>query len=71
MSILRFELFPDRPETWRSIHRILDVENLQCYSKLLEFQFFELPKLKRLFEAGRLERAEETGLERLLRYLEG
>ena len=69
VSILRFELFPDRPETWRSIHRILDVENLHCYSKLLEFQFFELTKLKRLFEAGRLERAEETGLERLLRYL--
>ena len=53
MSILRFELFPDRPETWRSIHRILDVENLQCYSKLLEFQFFELPKLKRLFASMR------------------
>ena len=53
VSILRFELFPDRPETWRSIHRILDVENLQCYSKLLEFQFFELPKLKRLFASMR------------------
>lgn len=69
VSILRFELFADKPETWRSVHRILDVENHRCYSDLLEFQFFELPKLERLFEAGKLRRAEETGLERLLRYL--
>ena len=69
VSILRFELFPDKLESWRSTHRILDMENHHCYSDLLEFQFFELPKLKRLFESGKWDRAKETGLERLLRYL--
>ena len=69
VSILRYVLFPDRPDIWRSLHRVLDLEDHRCYSDLLEFQFFELPKLKRLFEAGSLVTAEETGLERLLRYL--
>ena len=69
VSILRYVLFPNRPDIWRSLHRVLDLEDHRCYSDLLEFQFFELPKLKRLFEAGNLVTAEETGLERLLRYL--
>ena len=47
----------------------MDEEDHRCYSDLLEFHFFELSKLKRLFEMGCLEELEETGLERLLRYL--
>ncbi|RRD63586.1 Rpn family recombination-promoting nuclease/putative transposase, partial [Fretibacterium sp. OH1220_COT-178] len=69
VSLLRYELFPGRPETWRSVHRVLDVEDHRCYNDLLEFQFFELPKLERLFGAGFLGGEKETGLERLLRYL--
>ena len=69
VSILKFALFPDRPKTWRSVHRILDTEDHRCYSDLLEFQFFELPKLDRLFRTGSLTSSDETGLERLLRYL--
>lgn len=69
ISILKYELFLDKPEAWRSVHRILDVENHCSYNDLLEFQFFELPKLKLLFGVGKVERSEETGLERLLRYL--
>ena len=69
VSLLWFDLFPNRPEDWRSVHRIMDEEDHRCYSDLLEFHFFELSKLKRLFEMGCLEELEETGLERLLRYL--
>lgn len=69
VSLLWFDLFRSRPEAWRSVHRILDEEDHRCYSDLLEFQFFELSKLKRLFETGRMEGEEETGLGRLLRYL--
>lgn len=47
VSILRYVLFPNRPDIWRSLHRVLDLEDHRCYSDLLEFQFFELPKLKR------------------------
>ena len=53
VSLLWFDLFPNRPEVWRSIHRILDVEDHCCYSDLLEFHFFELSKLKRLLASMR------------------
>ena len=69
VSILRYELFPSRPRAWRTIHRLLDVEDHGCYNDLLEFQFFELPKLERLYESSRGKEEEETGLERLMRYL--
>ena len=48
------------------MHRILDVEDHRCRSDLLEFQFFELGKLRRLYESGGMERGAETGLERLV-----
>ena len=54
---------------WRTIHRLLDVEDHGCYNELLEFQFFELPKLERLYESSGGKEEEETGLERLMRYL--
>ena len=69
VSILRYELFPSRPRSWRTIHRLLDVEDHGCYNELLEFQFFELPKLERLYESSGGKEEEETGLERLMRYL--
>ena len=53
VSILRYVLFPDRPDTWRSVHRVLDLEDHRCYNDLFEFQFFELPKLKRLLASMR------------------
>ena len=66
VSLLKFVLFPDKPMTWHSVHRLLDVENHRCYSDVLEFHFLELPKL-----AGRVREGdvEDTGLSRLLRYL--
>ena len=69
VSILKHGLFKERSLKWRSVHRILDVEDHRCRSDLLEFQFFELGKLRRLYESGGMERGAETGLERLLRYL--
>ena len=53
VSILRYILFPDRPDTWRSVHQILDLEDHRCYNDLFEFQFFELPKLKCLLASMR------------------
>ena len=53
VSILRYVLFPDRPDTWRSVHRVLDLEDHRCYNDLFEFQFFELPKLKCLLASMR------------------
>ena len=53
VSILRYVLFPDRPDTWRSVHQILDMEDHRCYNDLFEFQFFELPKLKCLLASMR------------------
>ena len=53
VSLLWFDLFPNRPEDWRSVHRIMDEEDHRCYSDLLEFQFFELSKLKRLLMSMR------------------
>lgn len=53
VSILRYVLFPDRPDTWRSVHQILDLEDHRCYNDLFEFQFFELPKLKCLLASMR------------------
>ena len=66
VSILNFFLFPNKKESWHSAHRLLDVEDHRCYSDSLEFHFLELPKLRRLVRAGRVE---ETGLSRMLRYL--
>ena len=66
VTILNFFLFPEKKESWHSAHRLLDVEDHRCYSDSLEFHFLELPKLRRLVRAGRVE---ETGLSRMLRYL--
>ena len=66
VSILKFSLFPDKPLSWRSTHRLLDLENHKCYNDILEFHFLELPKLERRVKAHEVE---DTGLSRLLRYL--
>ena len=64
VSLLRFNLFKDKPESWHSTQRLLDVENHKCYSDCLEFHFLELPKLARMRR-----KLEETSLIRLLCYL--
>ena len=66
VSILDFSLFARRKRSWHSVHRLLDEEDHRCYSDSLEFHFLELPKLRQLVRAGRVE---ETGLVRMLRYL--
>ena len=66
VSILNFCLFPDRAEDWRSLHRLLDVKEQRSYCDGMEFHFIEMPKLKRLTAAGRVE---DVGLSRVMKYL--
>ena len=65
IGVLDFNIFYDKPDSFHSIHRLLDVENHKCYCPDLEMHFLEIPKLRELSKS--LDKL--TGLERMLTYM--
>lgn len=65
VGILNFELMEDKPQSYHSIHRLLDTETHRCYCEDIELHYLEIPKLKKL------KKTPQTGLERMLSYMGG
>ena len=67
IAVLDFNAFPDKPNAYHSIQRMLDVENHKCYCSGVEMHFLELPKMRKLGRGKSPDRM--TGLERMLMYM--
>jgi predicted transposase/invertase (TIGR01784 family) len=67
IAVLNFSVFPDKPDKFHSIQRMLDVENHKCYCGGIEMHFLEIPKLKRREKKEAPDKL--TGLERMLTYM--
>ena len=67
IAVLDFNTFPDKPDAFHSIQRMLDVENHKCYCSGIEMHFLELPKMRKLGRGKSPDRM--TGLERMLMYM--
>lgn len=65
VGILNFELLEDKPQSYHSVHRLLDTETYRCYCEDIELHYLEIPKLKKL------RKTPQTGLERMLSYMGG
>ncbi len=48
IAVLDFNAFPDKPDAYHSIQRMMDVENHKCYCDGIEMHFLELPKMRKL-----------------------
>ena len=60
-------MFPDKPDAYHSVQRMMDVENHKCYCSGVEMHFLELPKMRKLGRGKSPDRM--TGLERMLMYM--
>ena len=67
IAVLDFNAFPDKPDAYHSVQRMLDVENHKCYCSGIEMHFLELPKMRKLGRGKSPDRM--TGLERMLIYM--
>jgi len=67
IAVLDFNAFPDKPDAYHSVQRMLDVENHKCYCSGIEMHFLELPKMRKLGRGKSPDRM--TGLERMLMYM--
>ena len=67
IAVLDFNAFFDKPDTYHSVQRMLDVENHKCYCSGVEMHFLELPKMRKLGRGKSPDRM--TGLERMLMYM--
>ena len=67
IAVLDFNAFPDKPDAYHSVQRMLDVENHKCYCGGIEMHFLELPKMRKLGRGKSPDRM--TGLERMLIYM--
>ena len=67
IAVLDFNAFPDKPDAYHSVQRMLDVENHKCYCDGVEMHFLELPKMRKLGRGKSPDRM--TGLERMLMYM--
>ena len=67
IAVLDFNAFPDKPDAYHSVQRMLDVENHKCYCGGIEMHFLELPKMRKLGRGKSPDRM--TGLERMLMYM--
>ncbi|MDR1732612.1 MAG: Rpn family recombination-promoting nuclease/putative transposase [Synergistaceae bacterium] len=67
VGVLNFNMFPDKPDSFHSVHKLLDTDNHRCYCRGIEMHFLELPKLKKQGKDRKPEKL--TGLERMLTYI--
>ena len=67
IAVLDFDAFPDKPDAYHSVQRMMDVENHKCYCSGVEMHFLELPKMRKLGRGKSPDRM--TGLERMLMYM--
>ncbi len=67
IAVLDFNAFPDKPDAYHSVQRMLDEENHKCYCSGIEMHFLELPKMRKLGRGKSPDRM--TGLERMLMYM--
>jgi predicted transposase/invertase (TIGR01784 family) len=67
IAVLNFNAFPDKPDTFHSVQKILDVENHKCYCDGIEMHFLEIPKLRKQEKGKAPDKL--TGLERMLTYM--
>ena len=67
IAVLDFNTFPDKPDAYHSVQRMMDVENRKCYCSGVEMHFLELPKMRKLGRGKSPDRM--TGLERMLMYM--
>ena len=67
IAVLDFNAFPDKPDAYHSVQRMMDVENYKCYCSGVEMHFLELPKMRKLGRGKSPDRM--TGLERMLMYM--
>ena len=67
IAVLDFNVFPDKPDAYHSVQRMMDVENHKCYCSGVEMHFLELPKMRKLGRGKSPDRM--TGLERMLMYM--
>ena len=67
IAVLDFNAFPDKPDAYHSVQRMMDVETHKCYCSWIEMHFLELPKMRNLGRGKSPERM--TGLERMLMYM--
>jgi predicted transposase/invertase (TIGR01784 family) len=67
IAVLNFTVFPDKPDAFHSVHKMLDVDNHKCYCEGIEMHFLEIPKWKKQEKKKTADKM--TGLERMLTYM--
>jgi predicted transposase/invertase (TIGR01784 family) len=67
IAVTNFDIFPDKPDTFHSVQKLLDVENHKCYCGGIELHFLEIPKLRKQAKGKAPDKL--TGLERMMAYM--